>query len=238
MEIKAKVFKDLKGLFSEQVYGIEFYGEFDIIDCLKEICDYVTDNGRSVAKEERDLYKNSSSYLLSEFYNASDTLYKFKKNNTFYLFSKKLREEYFQLLDEAEKKKNEYDIVHGHYLFLNEKYKKLSNTDNDESYFKRLRKFLNDCGFYFADSEHSDELSNVNVYTYLFNGNIKTLFEKLRVLYRNKASENKLAFEKFCEDDKAFIMYADKDTLETIKKQNEQKLERNFEFENKSELVK
>ena len=102
----------------------------------------------------------------------------------------------------------------------------------------KLRKFLNDCGFYFADSEHSDELSNVNVYTYLFNGNIKTLFEKLRVLYRNKANENKMAFEKFCEDDKAFIMYADKDTLETIKKQNEQKLERNFEFENKSELVK
>lgn len=242
MEIKAKIFKDLKGFFGdEHVYGIEFYGKIDTIDCLKDICDYITDNGCSVAKDERELYKNASSHLLSEFYNASETLCKFKKDNAFYLFSKKLREEYFRLVDEAEKKKNEYDIVHGHYLFLNEKYKKLSKTGNDESYYKKLRKFLNDCGFYFADSEHSDELSDVNVYTYMFDGDLKSLSEKLGSLYSKKANENKIAFDKFCEDDKEFIKYANKDILEGIKKQNEQRLEISFDesfaIQDKEDLI-
>ena len=238
MEIKAKIFKDLKGLFGEEVYGIEFYGQTQIVDCLKYVCDYVTDNGSIVAKDERDLYKNTSSNFMNELNQLYASMNEFIKNNPFYLFSKRLRKEYSTLSDKIEKKRNEYEMVDVHFHAINDKYIELVETNNYPEHYKRLKQFLTDCGFYFADSEHSDELSKVNVYTYLYDGDIKDLSEKLGVFYRKKANENKTDFDKFCADDKAFIMYADKDTLEYIKKQNEQRLETNFEFEEKSELVK
>lgn len=239
MEIKAKIFKDLKGFFGdEQIYGIEFYGQTQIVDCLKQVCDYVTDNGSNIAKDKRDLYKNTSSTFTDELNKLYASMNEFIKNNPFYLFSKQLRKEYSTLSDEIDKKRNEYEMVDEHYHALNDMYIELVETKNYQEHYKRLKQFLTDCGFYFADSENCDELSDVNVYTYLFDGDIKTLSEKLGVLYRTKANENKTAFDKFCADDKAFIMYADKDVLGNIKKQNDQRLEKYFEFEDKSELVK